>query len=91
MPELRWRQTARDDLRSIIEYIAADNPAAALALWETIEARIGHLPEFPKAHRPGRLPGTRELIAHQNYIVVYSESPDSIEILRVLHGAQMWP
>ena len=44
MPELEWRQTARDDLRSIIEYIASESPPAALALWEEIEVKIGVTP-----------------------------------------------
>ena len=38
MPEIEWRQAARDDLRSIIEYIAQHSPAAALKMLEEIEA-----------------------------------------------------
>ena len=91
MPELEWRQTARDDLRSIIGYIASDSPAAALALWEEIETKVGHLAEEPKLYRPGRVVGTREMVVRPNYIVVYLESPKAVTILRVLHAARMWP
>ncbi len=43
MPEVEWRQAAREDLRSIFEYIADDNPTAALALLDEIEAKVGKL------------------------------------------------
>ena len=91
MPELEWRKTAREDLRSIFDYIADDNPAAALALLEEIEVKVGRLPERPKAYRPGRVEGTREMVVRPNYLVVYVETPDIVTILRVLHTAQMWP
>lgn len=48
MPDVEWRQAARDDLRSIFHYIAEDNPAAALALQEEIETKVGRLPTAPK-------------------------------------------
>ncbi len=91
MPELLWRQTAREDLRSIIDYIASDNPPAALGLLDKIEAKVSRLPEGPRHYRRGRVAGTREMVVHKNYIVVYSETPEIIVILRVLHAAQLWP
>ena len=91
MPELLWRQTAREDLRSIIAYIAEDNPDAALGLLDEIEAKVSRLPEGPRHYRQGRVAGTREMVVHTNYIVVYSEAPETIVILRVLHAAQLWP
>jgi toxin ParE1/3/4 len=91
VPELEWRQAARDDLRSIIDYIASVNPAAALALWEEIEAKVSRLPEAPKLYRQGRVEGTREMVVRPNYLVIYSETPETVTILRVLHAAQMWP
>lgn len=91
MPELLWRQTAREDLRSIIDYIAADNPAAAFDLLYEVEAKVSRLPDGPRHYRQGRVTGTREMVVHTNYIVVYSEAPDAIVVLRVLHAAQLWP
>jgi plasmid stabilization system protein ParE len=35
-----WRQSARDDLRAIIHYIADRNPAAAQQLAALIEAAV---------------------------------------------------
>jgi toxin ParE1/3/4 len=42
--------------------------------------------------RPGRVPGTRELvIAHMPYIVPYRVRGEAIQILRVYHSARRWP
>ncbi|TJV25813.1 MAG: type II toxin-antitoxin system mRNA interferase toxin, RelE/StbE family, partial [Mesorhizobium sp.] len=42
--------------------------------------------------RPGRIAGTRELVvARTPYIAAYAVVADTVRILRILHGAQMWP
>ncbi len=90
-PVLEWRQAARDDLLAIVDYISDDNPAAAQALKDEIESKVSRLPDHPKLYRAGRVAGTREMIVHRNYLVIYAEAKDVISILRVLHGAQQWP
>jgi toxin ParE1/3/4 len=90
-PDVKWRTAARIDLRRIIEYISTDNPAAALALVQLIEMRADRLCDNPKMGRPGRVKGTRELIVHPSYIVVYRETPKAVTILRVIHSARRWP
>lgn len=93
MPALipEWRQAARDDLLAIIDYISDDNPAAAQALKDEIETKVSRLPDHPKLYRAGRVAGTREMVVRGNYLVIYTEDPKGISILRVLHGAQQWP
>jgi toxin ParE1/3/4 len=91
VPELEWSARAVSDLLAIIDYIADYNPAAARALLETIETKVSQLPAHPKQCRPGRVNGTRELIVHPNYIVIYAERPTKVTVLRVLHASQMWP
>jgi toxin ParE1/3/4 len=90
-PVPEWRQAARNDLLAIVEYISDDSPAAAQALKDDIEAKVGALPEHPKIYRVGRGHGTREMVVRGNYLVIYSESKTTISTLRVLHGAQQWP
>ena len=52
-------------------------------------AKAFHLAE---SGRPGRVPGTRELVIPRTpYVAAYALTRDCIRILRVLHGAQMWP
>jgi addiction module RelE/StbE family toxin len=88
---LVWTQAARQDRREIREYIAADNPAAALALDERLTEKAGRLVDHPGLGRPGRVAGTRELVVHQHYILVYDVTGDLVRALRVLHAARQWP
>ncbi|NYZ70305.1 type II toxin-antitoxin system RelE/ParE family toxin [Endozoicomonas sp. SM1973] len=91
MVELEWLELARADLLGIIDYISDDNPDAAQRVKDDIEAKAAKLLEFPRIGRPGRVEGTRELVAWSNYIIVYQEDVLAIRILRVLHAAQQWP
>ena len=67
--KLVWTRLAAADRREIREYIAQDNPAAALALDELFSEKAGRLLDHSGLGRPGRVAGTRELVAHQNYIM----------------------
>jgi len=89
--KLLWTRIANADRRAIREYIAQDNPAAALALDVLISEQTNRLPEHPELGRPGRIAGTRELVTHPHYIVIYDTSADWVRILRVLHAARKWP
>ena len=91
VPNLEWQATAIADLLAIEDYISDHNPDAAQTLKDKIEEKTSQLPEHPKMHRLGRVDGTREMIIHPNYIVVYAETPDIVRILRLLHAAQHWP
>ena len=91
MPDLEWKATAIADLLAIIDYISDDNPDAAQALKDEIEAKTSRLPEHPQMYRGGRVDGTREMVVRPNYIVIYADDPSAIMILRVLHAAQQWP
>ena len=91
MPVLEWRETAREDLLAIVDYISDDSPAAALRLADEIQKKVVKLRERPRLYRAGRVAGTREMVNRPNYLVVYAESPRAVTILRVLHAAQQWP
>ena len=86
-----WRDRARDDLVEIIHFIAAEDPRAARRLKERLESAILPVAEHPYLHRAGRVPGTRELIAHPNYVLVYRVAVDFIEVVSVLHSRQQYP
>ena len=91
MMELFWTPEATQDRDEIYDYIEADNPAAALALDELFAENAGRLVDHPGLGRPGRVAGTRELVAHQNYVLVYDVTGDLVRVLRVLHAARQWP
>ena len=86
-----WREAARADLFAIIDYIAQDNLDAALRLLDEIENKVTKLASRPKLYRAGRVAGTREMVVTPNYIVIYTETPNGVLVLRVLHSAQLWP
>ena len=86
-----WNAQAEDDLLSIIEFIGERDPWAAERLGEAIRASTWPRPEHPYLFRPGRVLGTREIVAHPNYIIVYRVELAYIQILRVLHSRQEYP
>jgi len=88
-----WSPEAIDDLASLRAYISQDDPAAAqrvaLHVIHNVEALLS---ENPQIGRPGRVPGTRELvIPNTPFIVPYRVQGDTIQILRVFHAARRRP
>lgn len=90
---IQWSNEAIDDLQNLHAFIARDNPVAARKMALTIvEVVETELPDNPRMGRPGRVNGTRELVITQTpYIVPYRIKADTIQILRVYHGARRWP
>jgi len=89
---ISWSPEARTDLREMVLYLTDKNPYAAKALYERIETAATELIENPYIGRPGRVPGTRELvITNTSYILPYQIRQNRLEILRVYHGARKWP
>ena len=89
---IRWLDLAVGDLQQVREYIKRDNPKAANKIAKKILEAVDCLKDHPGMGRSGRIHGTRELIiANTPYIVPYRMKDNQIEILRVLHGSQMWP
>lgn len=86
-----WKPAALADRRGIIEYIAQDNPLAAIELGDLLIAQAEQLDQHPTSGRIGRVKGTRELVVHPNYILVYRIVDKMAEVLRVKHAAQRWP
>ena len=88
---LVWAEPAGDDLARIQRHVARDNPSAALALTDLFHAKADLLIDHPRLGRPGRRRGTRELVVHPSYILIYNVTRTSVRILRVMHAARRWP
>jgi toxin ParE1/3/4 len=89
-----WLPKARENRTAAIDYIAQENPRAALNQLDEIETQVDLLSTHPEMGRQGRKRGTRELVITRTpFIVVYRVRPgvQQVEILRLLHGAQKWP
>jgi addiction module RelE/StbE family toxin len=89
---LEWSQFALADRETIFDYIEADSPRAAIVVDDRIREHVERLRQFPETGRPGRIEGTRELVIDRTpYIAAYQIVGKSVRILRVLHGARLWP
>jgi addiction module RelE/StbE family toxin len=87
-----WTQTARHDLENLRDYILEHDPGAASRIAAAIHHSVDTLMQFPARGRPGRLPGTRELVVVGTpYVVPYKLEGDVLVIVAVLHGAQRRP
>lgn len=91
MRRLEWKKQANNDLIKIVVHVAEDNQVAAEQLASLILGKAEQLREHPELYRAGRKRGTREMVVHPHYIVIYRVQKDTVEILRVKHTAQRWP
>lgn len=89
---LEWLPQALIDFNEIIDYIAEDNPLAAIEQGDEIETQVAGLLDNRHQGRSGRVKGTRELvIVRTPYIAAYRIKEEAIQILRLFHGARLWP
>ena len=86
-----WTPEAEQDRAEVWNYIAADNPQAAAHLDELFSDAAASLSEHPKRGKPGKIPGTRELIPHESYRLVYEIERKTIWVLALVHTARQWP
>jgi len=90
--KLVWTRWALEDRRAIFDYIETDDPRVAAMVDDRIAAATRRLIDFPNSGRPGRVESTRELvIARTSYIAPYRIEGDVVRILRIIHGARIWP
>ena len=85
---VKWTKTALRSIDEIATYIAQDNPARATSFVLELRTSTAKLETFPGMGRAGRVPGTRELVLHKNYIAIYRVKDENVEILRIHHTAQ---
>ena len=88
---LLWTPEAIADRRAIHLHIRRDNPRAAIAMDELFEAAAERLAAAPRMGRPGLIEGTRELIPHESYRLVYEIVGDVIWVLTLVHTRRLWP
>ena len=89
---LRYLPIAVDDLISIFDWIAGDNPSKAATFIEKLDRNILNLKDNPSL---GRIPkdeklkdsGYRVLIV-ESYLVFYIVRDMTVEIHRVIHGSR---
>ena len=89
---VRWLRTALLNLDEEAAYIATEDPKAAQLVVARVLEAVATLAEHPALGRPGRVPGTRELVVPRTrYVVPYRVRGDAVEILRVFHTSRRPP
>jgi toxin ParE1/3/4 len=90
--QIRWLRKALRSLEQAYDFLAQENPEAAIQLVLKIRVAAEKLANFPTMGRPGRVEGTKELvILGSPYLVIYRVKGQRVEILRVLHGSRKYP
>ncbi|MBP6808617.1 MAG: type II toxin-antitoxin system RelE/ParE family toxin [Chromatiaceae bacterium] len=86
-----WTAAAQQDRADIFDHISFDNPLAALRMDELFADAVARLAEYPLMGRGGKIAGTREVIPHPSYRLVYEVNDQAVWILALVHTARLWP
>ena len=89
--KVEWTDASIADRTAIFDHIEADNPRAAADLDDVFVAAARLLRQHPEMGRPGKVPGTRELLPHRHYRLVYAVTQDAVQILAIAHTSRQWP
>ena len=86
-----WTPEALRDRIDAWDYIASDDAHAAVKMDEIFSNAAAGLADHPMLGQTGRIHGTRELIPHKSYRLVYEIDGDNVWILALVHTARQWP
>ena len=90
-----WSEQARDDLQSIVLFIARDNPPVAEAFGYLLMSKVDSLAQFPQLGRavPEENDETVREIIVRPYRVIYKVLAEKrvVAIARIWHGARGEP
>ncbi len=90
--KLKWTKRALQQLDKAIDYIAEDNPLAALAMAQRIYKATDILKQQPDIGRDGRVKHTKEWVIKKTaYLLAYSIENNTIYLLSLIHSKQHWP
>jgi len=90
-----WSQTAVEDLREVVRFIARDDPAAAASLADRILSHIDLLADLPFSYRavPEKADRSIREIVLRPYRIIYQvdDGRCAVHVLRVWHAARGMP
>jgi len=73
-------------------FIATEDPVAARTVVDRVLKAVAQLAMQPHLGRPGRVPGTRELVVSgTRYLVPYRVLQGRVQVLRVFHTSRRLP
>ncbi|TXC62150.1 type II toxin-antitoxin system RelE/ParE family toxin [Piscinibacter aquaticus] len=81
--KVRCTTQAEQDRFDIMTHSAEDNVRASIAMDELFGETASRLEEFPMLGMPGLVAGTRELIAHERYRLIYDVDTRAATVSRL--------
>ncbi|MEW5692566.1 MAG: type II toxin-antitoxin system RelE/ParE family toxin [Candidatus Hydrogenedentota bacterium] len=90
---VHWTNNAITHLVDIYEYIAHDSPVYAKRMVDRLTRRSEQIADFPMSGRmvsEYEVDDIREVI-EKPYRIIYRIKPDQIDVLAVIHCAQLLP
>ena len=88
MTDVVWSHRSLRDLEAIRSYIDQFAPLAAERLASRLTAAVESLIDNPERGRPVSN-GVRELVVIRPYLIRYQVTPDTVQIIRIRHGARV--
>jgi plasmid stabilization system protein ParE len=93
--QIIWSEQARDDLQSIVLFIAQDNSPVAESFGYLLMSQVDVLAQFPQIGRmvPEENDPTIREIVFRSYRIIYKvlEEKQRVAIARIWHGARGEP
>lgn len=93
--QIIWSAQARDDLQSIVFFIAQDNPTIAESFGYQLMSKVDVLAQFPEIGRvvPEENDETIRELVLRPYRIIYKvlAAKQAIAIVRIWHGARGEP
>ncbi|MGE8153947.1 type II toxin-antitoxin system RelE/ParE family toxin [Pseudomonas vancouverensis] len=86
-----WTKEAAQDRADIWDYLYAVNPKAAIDMDSRFSDAASLLAQYPESGPAGIISGTREIIPHSSYRMVYQLESEAIWILALVHTSRQWP
>lgn len=88
-----WTDNAISHLIAIYDYIARDSPFYAQRMIDRITRKSRQISEFPRSGRvvPEYVQDDLREVIEKPYRIIYRIFPDRIDIVAVVHGAQILP
>jgi len=87
--QYRLTLAVAQDLADLSQHIAHDDPSAATAMLDLLEAKCHLLTQYPEIgrRREELLPNLRSFPSSQ-YVIYYRITGVEIQVIRILHGAR---
>lgn len=90
---VHWTDNAINHLANIYEYISLNSPTYATRMVDKLTRRSEQIADYPLSGRivpEYEAEDIRELI-EKSYRIIYRIKKDRIDVLAVIHGAQLLP